>query len=153
MCLECEAPSQTKEWDVCKWYFQTSKSVLRSYQIVFGVPKIQLARISWKTRLLLVRFGHTKALLLRGKKDIKQAFTPSCRIWPYVILILPSITLILRFLMDPCCALCHGSEAKTFTFSNSSAPEFFTLVFSVFVILLIEMLYLECKEFQSYILY
>ena len=41
-------------------------------------------RNNWELRKrgYLIRFGHTEALLLKKKKDIKRPFFPPCRNWP-----------------------------------------------------------------------
>ena len=45
---------------------------------------VQHMRNNWELRKrgYLIRFGHTEALLLKKKKDIKRPFFPPCRNWP-----------------------------------------------------------------------
>ena len=44
-------------------------------------------RNNWESRKrgYLIRFGHTEALLLKKKYDIKQPFFPPCRNWPICV--------------------------------------------------------------------
>ena len=129
--LETTVQLQTKSLLMCFWLVR-HKRWSRQPQIHFfcfwqkiNLPKLGRRRERW--------FG-------RCQKDCFLS---------HIIFILP-FTLISMFLMDPGCALYHGSAAKTFTFSNPTAPEFSTLIFSLSSI---KILYLGYTEFQRYMLY